>query len=179
MKESKQNKSGIFSKISAFTFLFLLLSVFSAFPKGNALVVIPDDSTKILELYSLFSEYYKNKDFQSAVPYGWQVLQSNPEKFSKYIYFKMEDALWYLHDSSDIAPEMKEAIADTMSYLYDLAEKYNPDSKGYFQVRKSFVEQEWLKMPADSVIADYELAFKYNPDLDSYYYNMLGQLYKA
>ncbi len=179
MKESKQSKSGKCSKISAFTFLFLMLSVFSAFPKGNTLVVVPDDSTKILELYSLFSEYYKNKDYQSAVPYGWQVLQMNPEKFSKYIYYKMEDALWYLHDSSDIAPETKEAIADTMNYLYNLAEKYNPDSKGYFQVRKAFVEQEWLKVPADSVIADYELAFKYNPGLDSYYYNMLGQLYKA
>lgn len=179
MKETKQNKSNRFSKLTTFTALFLFLSAFSAFPKSNTPVVISDDSTKILELYSLFSEYYKNKDYQSAVPYGWQVLEINPEKFAKYIYYKMEDALWYLHDSTDIAQEEKIAIADTINYLYDLAKKYNPEAKGYYEVREAFVDEAWLNMPADSVIAEYELAFKYNPDLDAYYYNKLGQLYVA
>jgi len=32
------------------------------------------DSMETLKLYSLFSEYHKNKDFASALPYGWQVL---------------------------------------------------------------------------------------------------------
>ncbi|HSD63808.1 MAG TPA: tetratricopeptide repeat protein, partial [Ignavibacteriaceae bacterium] len=151
------------------------------FPKNlNMNFLAPDDSSqKILELYSLFSEYYKNKDYKSALPYGWQVLQADPAKFSKFIYYKMEDALWNLHDSSDIAPEEKQAIADTMDYLYNLAEKYYPDARGYFQVRKAFIDQDWLKMPADTVIAEYELAFQYNPNLDAYYYNQLGQLYKA
>ncbi len=179
MKESKQNKSGKFSKLTVITFLFLILSISSVFPKSNLSVIVPDDSTKILELYSLFSEYYKNRDYESAIPYGWQVLETNPEKFAKYIYYKMEDALWYLHDSTDISPETKEAIADTMNYLYNLAEKYNPDAKGYYEVRKAFVDESWLNMPPDSVIAEYELAFKYNPDLDPYYYNKLGELYKA
>ncbi len=178
MKESNQNNSGKFSKLTAVTTLFILLSVFSAFPKSSIISEVPDDSTKILELYSLFSEYYKNKDYKSAVPYGWQVLQMNPSKFSKYIYYKMEESLWYLHDSTDIAPEQKQAIADTITYLYNMAEKYNPDAKGYYQVRKAFVEETWLNMPADSVIAAYELAFQYNPDLDPYYYQKLGQLYK-
>ncbi len=178
MKESKQNNSGKFSRLTAMTMLFLLLCVFSAFPKSSIVTEVPDDSTKILELYSLFSEYYKNKDYQSAVPYGWQVLQMNPSKFSKYIFYKMEDALWYLHDSTDIAPEQKQAIADTITYLYNMAEKYNPDAKGYFQVRKAFVEESWLDMPVDSVISDYQLAFQYNPDLDPYYYQKLGELYK-
>jgi tetratricopeptide (TPR) repeat protein len=91
----------------------------------------------------------------------------------------MEDALWYLHDSTNIATEDKKAIADTINYLYVLAEKYNPDARGYFQVRKAFVDESWLNMPSDTVIAEYQLAFKYNPDLDPYYYNQLGQLYKA
>ncbi len=178
MKESKQNKLGKFSRLTAVTVLFLLLSAFSAFPKSSITTAIPDDSTKVLELYSLFSEYYKNKDYQSAVPYGWQVLDINPSKFSKYIFYKMEDALWYLHDSTDIAHEQKQAIADTITYLYNMAEKYNPDAKGYFQVRKAFVEETWLNTPVDSVIADYKLAFEYNPNLDAYYYHKLGQLYK-
>ncbi len=179
MKESKQSNSDKFSRLTAMTMLFILLSVFSAFPKSSIVTEVPDDSTKILELYSLFSEYYKNKDYQSAVPYGWQVLQMNPSKFSKYIYYKMEDALWHLHDSSDISAEQKTAIADTMNYLYNLAEKYNPDAKGYYEVRKAFVDEDWLKMPADTIIAEYEQAFKDNPDLDPYYYNKLGELYLA
>ncbi len=180
MKITKQNNHNKFSKVTYYTFVFLFLGIYSAFPKNvDVSFVVPDDSSqKLLELYSLFSEYYKNKDYQSAVPYGWQVLELNPEKFAKYVYYKMEDALWYLHDSTDIAPEAKQAIADTTNYLYNLAEKYNPDSKGYFQVRKAFIEEDWLKMPADSVIAAYELAFKYNPNLDAYYYNQLGTLYK-
>lgn len=178
MKESVQNNSGKFPRLTAITLLFLLLSAFSAFPKSNIVTEVPDDSAKVLELYSLFSEYYKNKDFQSAVPYGWQVLEMNPAKFSKYIYYKMEEALWYLHDSTDTAPEQKQAIADTITYLYGMAEKYNPDAKGYFEARKAFVEESWLNVPADSVIADYERAIQYNPELDAYYYNQLGQLYK-
>jgi tetratricopeptide (TPR) repeat protein len=180
MKMTQQNNHHKLSRVTYFTVILLFLGIFSAFPKNlNVSYIVPNDSSqKLLELYSLFSEYYKNKDYQSAVPYGWQVLEMNPEKFAKYIYFKMEDALWYLHDSSDIASEAKEAIADTMNYLYNLAEKYDTDSKGYFQVRKAFVDQDWLKMPVDSVIAAYQLAFQYNPNLDPYYYNQLGLLYK-
>ena len=180
MEESKQNKFNKFSKTTIITAVLLVLSAFSAFPRSSPSLAVPDDSSaKILELYSLFSEYYKNKDYQSAVPFGWQVLQQDPAKFSKYIYFKMEESLWYLHDSTDLAPEKKQAIADTINYLYDLAEKYNPDSKGYYQVRKAFVDESWLNMPVDTVIAEYVLAFKFNPGLDTYYYNKLGQLYVA
>jgi hypothetical protein len=50
----------------------------------------PCDSIKILELYSLFSEYHKNRDYESAVPYGWQVLECDKKKFAKWIYYKME-----------------------------------------------------------------------------------------
>jgi tetratricopeptide (TPR) repeat protein len=179
MKISKKNTQFKLPGFSSFTIVLVFLSVFSAFPKSiNYKLDVADDSTKIYELYSLFSEYFKNKDYQSAVPYGWQVVEMNPEKFAKYVYYKMEDALWYLHDSSDVAPEQKTAIADTMDYLYSLAEKYNPDSKGYFQVRKAFVDEDWLKASPDTVIAEYEQAFKDNPDLDPYYYNQLGQLYK-
>ena len=32
------------------------------------------DSMKVLTDYSLFSEYHKNKDYVSALPYGWSVI---------------------------------------------------------------------------------------------------------
>ena len=38
------------------------------------------DSMKVLTDYSLFSEYHKNKDFVSALPYGWSVIEAQSYK---------------------------------------------------------------------------------------------------
>lgn len=136
------------------------------------------DSLKLLEQYSLFSEYYKNKDYLSSLPYGWNVLSMDPVKFNKWIYYKMEDAYWYLHDSADISDEQIQAIKDTIMNFYDMALKYYPDGKSHFLPRKAFVAETWLNLPADTVIKMYEEAVNSAPDIDSYYYNRLGQLYK-
>jgi hypothetical protein len=72
------------------------------------------DSMKVLTDYSLFSEYHKNKDFDSALPYGWSVIEANPTKFSKWIYYKMEECLWSIHDSSSSSPEMVKSVEDTI-----------------------------------------------------------------
>lgn len=138
----------------------------------------PTDSAKILTEYSLFSEYYKNKDCISALPYGWSVLQMDPKRFAKWIYYKMEDCFWYLHDSSNASPEMIKSINDTILYFYGLALEHFPEAKGYFQVRKAFVSEIWLGEKDEIVIKEYEDAFSFDPNLSSYYYNRLGQLYK-
>lgn len=157
-------------------YLFAVLILVSFFFSGQASAQVPDSLKKI---YSLFSEYHKNKDYHSALPYGWDIIKYAPEAFSKWIFYKMEDCLWYLHDSSKISPEELKAINDTILYFYDQAIKYRPEDKGYFQVRKAFVAETWVKLPADEVIKQYELAFEWKPDLSNYYYNRLGQLYKA
>ncbi len=135
------------------------------------------DSMQILTNYSLFSEYHKNKDCESALPYGWKVLEANPTKFSKWIYYKMEECFWSLHDSSSTDPELVTSIQDTILYFYDTAIKYRPSDKGYFQVRKAYVSEIWLNKPASEIIPEYEKAFKWQPDLSTFYYNRLGQLY--
>ena len=38
--------------------------------------------------FSLFYESYKNKDFESAEPHGWTVLDTDPSQFLKYRPFK-------------------------------------------------------------------------------------------
>jgi tetratricopeptide (TPR) repeat protein len=136
------------------------------------------DSLKLLEKYSLFSEYHKNKDFVSALPYGWQVLECNPVKFKKWIYYKMEDCLWYVHDSTNVEGEAKESIEDTIIYLYDMALKYYPEEKAYFESHKAFIMEGWLNASDEDIIAEYELAIEFDPNLSTYYYNRLGQLYK-
>ena len=165
-------------KISNLLAFLLLLICQSSFSKTVDINYARADSMQILAQYSLFAEYYKNKDYNSALPYGWNVIKMNPEKFSKWIYYKMEDAYWYQHDSTNISDVQKKQIADTVLTLYSYAIKYHPQDKGYFEVRKAYVEQDWLKENPDSVISDYEQAFKDNPKLPSYYYDQLGQLYK-
>lgn len=158
--------------------LFNYCSTASTKVESREYVYSPTDSVKILTEYSLFSEYYKNKDCMSALPYGWSVLKMDPKRFAKWIYYKMEDCFWYLHDSTNASPEMIKSINDTILYFYGLALEYFPEAKGYFQVRKAFVSEIWLGEKDDIVIKEYEDAFSYDPSLTSYYYNRLGQLYK-
>ena len=137
------------------------------------------DSMETLKLYSLFSEYHKNKDFASALPYGWQVLACDKIKFANWIYYKMEDCLWYLHDSSTVSLEEIQALEDSIVNFYNTAIQYFPDAMAYFQVRKAFVSETWLNVDAKTSIAEYQRAADYNPEMHSYYYNRLGQLYIA
>ncbi|MBZ0200023.1 MAG: tetratricopeptide repeat protein [Ignavibacteriaceae bacterium] len=162
--------------ISVFLTLTLNSAVYSESISSNLTSV---DSMEVVTKYSLFSEYYKNKDFNSALPYGWEVIQLNPEKFSKWVYGKMEDALWQMHDSADTAPEVKKAIEDTILSFYDIAIKYNSVEKAYYQARKAFVAETWLELPFEEVTAMYEKAIEYDPNISTYYYNHLGQLYKS
>lgn len=137
---------------------------------------VPDSLKKI---YSLFSEYHKNKDYQSALPYGWDIIKHAPEAFSKWVFYKMEECLWYLHDSANVSPAELKSIKDTILYFYDQAIKYRSEDKGYFQARKAFVAETWLQLPVEQVVKQYELAFEWKPDLSNYYYHRLGQIYKA
>lgn len=136
------------------------------------------DSLNLLKEYSLFSEYHKNHDYESAVPYGWNVLSLDPAKFSKWIYYKMEDILWFFHDSTNLSNGEKLKVADTTLYLYNLALQYFPEANKYFQRQKSFIVEVWLNSPPEIAIAEYVKAIELDPEINSYYYNRLGQLYK-
>ncbi len=158
--------------------LFVILFSSSKIYSNNFVYKPVDcDSLEVLKLYSLFSEYHKNKDFASALPYGWQVLDCDADRFRKWIYYKMEDGLWYLHDSTDVSPELKESIEDTIIYLYDLAIEHFPEQKAYFESHKAFILEGWLDAPYEEIIAEYEKAIEDDKEMSSYYYNRLGLLY--
>ena len=144
---------------------------------NNSFQLVKSDSMKALELYSLFSEYYKNKDYLSAKPFGYKLLKEDPRMFAKYFYYKMEDLLWKLHDSTGIDTTIKNEVKDTILYIYNAALKYYPSDKGYWEAKKAYVSETWLKVPADTVINEYKQAFKDNPGLSSFYYDRLAQLY--
>ncbi len=179
--KNKLRDKNLEKKIQMWNYVIILLLLFSssAFSKTYMNIYIQQsDSMQLIAQYSLFSEYYKNKDYVSALPYGWKVLQMNPVKFNKWIYYKMEDCMWKIHDSTGMSEEIKKEVTDSIKTFYNYAIKYYPPDKGYFEVREAYVEQKWLQENPDSVIATYEQAFKDNPKLPTYYYDLLGQLYK-
>jgi tetratricopeptide (TPR) repeat protein len=178
MKDTKLKNN-----IRTFVIILLLLAVHLscgvAATNSRQISMADCDSLEVLTQYSLFSEYHKNKDFASAAPFGWKVLECNPKRFSKWIYYKMEDCLWFLHDSAGVSPEEVQAINDTALFFYDLALNNFPDGVSYFQPRKAFVMETWLSAEAGKVIPEYEKAIEINPEISTYYYNRLGQLYIA
>jgi tetratricopeptide (TPR) repeat protein len=174
--EDKVLKNNI--KIFLAIFFVVLFSSSKIYSNNFVSTPVDCDSLEVLKLYSLFSEYHKNKDFASALPYGWQVLECDADKFRKWIYYKMEDGLWYLHDSTDVSAEMNESIEDTIIYLYDLAIEHYSEEKAYFESHKAFILEGWLEAPDEEIIAEYEKAIKDDKEMSSYYYNRLGQLYK-
>ena len=136
------------------------------------------DSVNLLAEFSLFYEYYKNKDFQSAVDHGWKVININPKNFLQYKPFKkMEDILWFFHDSLAKSDEEKIKFADTTLYLYDKAIFYGEKEASYFLGRKAYIMEMWKNLSAEEVIPVYENAIATDPKLDNFYKDRLGLLY--
>jgi len=160
--------------------LFFTTSIF-----GNGVVEknISDksDSLKIYlqKEFSLFYEYYKNKDYTSADDYLWEVLRIDPETYLRYHPFKkMETILWWEYDSlKTLSDEERAQVADTTLYLYKQAIKYVPKKKAYFLAKTAYIMHLWKKMPADTVISVYEQAIAADPNLQSGYKDRLGLLY--
>lgn len=142
---------------------------------SNAIV---SDSTNLLATFSLFNEYQKNKDFQSASPYGWTIINTDPTQFVRYKLFpKMEEVLWYMHDSTTSTPEEKAKLTDTTLYFYDKAVQYDSEKAGYYMVRKAYVLETWKEAAPDVVVKAYEDAFAKEPNIDDFYKDRLGLYY--
>ncbi len=139
------------------------------------------DSMNLMAEFSLFYEYYKNKDFKSALPYGWEIINRNPKPFLRYHPFtKMADMLWFMHDSVATTPDEKLAYADTLIYALNLGMKYIKDSVKLsdFHKMEGVVFETWYEpSEIDSAVSHYEKALALNPKLEDYYKDRLGLLY--
>ncbi|HET55764.1 MAG TPA: hypothetical protein ENN33_11170, partial [Ignavibacteria bacterium] len=135
-------------------------------------------SQELMAEFSLFFEYHKNNDFTSALPHGWNVIHENPEPFIRYkIFTRMEEALFFMHDSIATTDEEKLQIADTTLFLYEKAIQFEADKKAYFLARKAFVIENWTNRPVEDAISAYEEALIADPNLDTFYQDRLGVLY--
>lgn len=130
--------------------------------------------------FSLFWEYYKNKDYKSAYPYGWTVLLTNSEPYKRFnIHGRMEDVLWYMRDSVAKTDQEKKMYTDTTLYFYDLAIKELPEKAAFYYARKAYVMEVWVKANPHEIIKVYEKAYELDPNLDPFYLDRLGLLYAA
>lgn len=129
--------------------------------------------------FSLFNEDQKNGLYETAYEYGWNVIHMDPAPFVKYRLFpKMEDVLFYMHDSLATSEEQKATLADTTIYFYDQAVVYDTAKKAYYLARKAFVIENWTDQPAANAIAAYNIALEADPNLDTFYQDRLGLLLK-
>ena len=162
-----------------FTFLGMALIIFSTISiSGKNSVKInyaEQDSVNLLAEFSLFYESYKNKDYESAMEHGWTILELAPDKYLQFRpYKKMEDVIWYYHDSVATSDEERQVLADTMLYVYDRAVEYKAKKPEYFILKKAYVLETWTDTPVEEVIAAYEYAFEVDPNADTFYKDRLG-----
>ena len=158
-----------------FFYLAILISILFVSPSFGQGETQPD-TLKIYRKWSLFSEYHKNGDYETALPYGFEILEINPAKF-KTIFLKLEDCLIFLHDSTSTNDEMKKMYADTLMYVYKLAIKTQPENAAYYYRKMGYYLETWYSGRELDAIKAYERAYEIDKELDFYYVDRLGLLY--
>ncbi len=143
--------------------------------------IAASDSMNLMAEFSLFYEYYKNKDYKSALPYALDIIKRNPKPFLRYHPFsKMADMCWFMHDSVATSPQEKLAYADTLIYALNQGMKYVKDSvklSDFHKIEGVVYETWYTPSKVDSAIHHYEIALALNPNLEDYYKDRLGLLY--
>ncbi len=152
------------------TFMLLLLSISAI----NA-----QEEVNLIAEFSLFYESYKNKDFESAEPHGWIVINTDPSQFLKYRPFKkMEEILKWKYDNAS-NESAKDSITSQAITLYDKAVEVGAKNPEYFIMKKAYIIEKWSKLSPKEKVNAYIVALEKNPNADAYYKDRLGLLYAA
>ena len=156
--------------IGSLSCIVLLVSFWPASAQNS-----PDDM-EVLKNWSLFTEYHRNGDDQSAVPFGWKVLHMAPARF-KTLYHKLGDSYINLYEQAE--DNLKEAYADTIVFVYDLGIQNLPDRAAALNLRKGLALENYhdgLELEAiDAYEKGLELDFQ---GTDFYYVDRAGMLYR-
>ncbi|MCI0708265.1 MAG: tetratricopeptide repeat protein [Ignavibacteriae bacterium] len=128
--------------------------------------------------WSLFSEYQRNGDHKSAVPYGWEVYKLDPKRF-KTLYQKLAECYFSFYEKAE-TPEAKKAFADTIVIINDLGIEHAPDRASSHWLQKAYALENYFEGKRDKdAIAAYEKTLELDfKGIDFAYGDRLGQLYK-
>lgn len=156
---------------------FLIAMTFVVIAAGNAAAqnTISPEELELRKNWSLFTEYQKNGDEKTAIPYAWKVYAINPTRF-KTLYERLADAFYALYEKG--IPEERKLYADSIVYAYDLGIKHVPEKSQFYYLRKGYALELYFENRTGDAIAAYEtalgLGFK---DVDFSYIDRLGLLY--
>jgi tetratricopeptide (TPR) repeat protein len=142
---------------------------------GRATTQQTVDPNEILKNMSLFAEYHKNGDFQSAIPFGWTVYKLDPKRF-KPLYQRLAECYFGLYEKAPAAE--KRAYADSMLIVYDLGIEHVPDRAPGYWLSKAYALENYYEDRELDAIAAYEKALELDyKGTDFAYVDRLGLLY--
>lgn len=158
---------------------FLVVFLLSSFALPVLGADIKKDSLSIAQEAGYFLSGYQKRQFNhKTLDYGFRVVNRKGGAYLKYrIYDKMEEIIWYMHDSSNVSDEEKSVLQDTILYLYDRAAKYDPKNSSYYLRKKAFVLEDWKNAPLSEIIPVYEKSFAGGGHIPPFYRDRLGSLY--
>jgi tetratricopeptide (TPR) repeat protein len=165
------------TRFSLSIFLGLALSAIqSPLPAQSNGAQTNANTQEVLRNWSLFSEYQKNGDFQTAIPYGWNVYRLDPKKL-KTLYTRMAECYFGLYEKDSL--DARVAYADTMIMLYDLGIKHIPDRTASFWLSKAYALENYFDGNRnEQAIEAYEKVVELDFDnTDFAYLDRLGVLY--
>ncbi len=156
--------------------LFLIICLISIEGKSKNYTSGLDSS---LVEYSDFSELIRNRKFVEAIPPGMAFIVNYPGEYARWIYPKLEYALWYAHDSTDASDSLQQFYARAADRLYDMALFHYGERAEYFQSRKATIADLWLNKSDEDVIREYERAIALDTSLNSRLYSRLALRYES
>ncbi len=148
--------------------LLIVAASGSAQPKSNA--------AEAAKNWSLFFEYHKNGDHRSAVPYGWNVIKLDPDRF-KTVYGKLADSYLNFYQDTTLDKDARRANADTMIIVYDMGIKNVPERASGLWLSRGYALATYFEDRGVEAIASYEKALELDPKTDFVYADQLGILY--
>jgi len=130
---------------------------------------------ELVKNWSLFSEYQKNGEYRTALPYGWKVVELNPTRF-KTLYSKLAECYYNLYESA--SPDNRAGYADSMIIVYDLGIENLPDRAAGFWLSKAYALESYFDGRDLDAIQAYEQSANLDFDnIDISYLDRLGVLY--
>jgi tetratricopeptide (TPR) repeat protein len=134
------------------------------------------EQAELLKNWSLFSEYQRNGDCLSAVPYGWLVFKADPTRF-KTLYQKLADCYFAFYDKA--TGSNKQLFADTLLMIYDAGIQHVPERAATYLLQKAYALENYYAKRDLEAIAAYEKALELDfKGIDFAYIDRLGLLYK-
>lgn len=130
---------------------------------------------EILKNWSLFSEYHRNGDYRSAVPFAWKVQTMAPARY-KTLYHKLGESYYKLYEQAE--GDLKKAYADTIVYVYDLGIQNLPDRAAALYLLKGLAVENYHSGLELDAIKAYEKGMELDfAGTEFYYIDRLGMLY--